>query len=273
MKAAFVVAAAFFGGRANAECANACSGKGVCANYKPEFSTLPDYTWTVPSSYRSPSSTCDAIGANGNEAKKDTCVCFTTIERGVATYAFKGADCSKRVCPSGTAFAATPYKKVVTSGDTTVVHNQYLECSGKGECDTKTGQCKCYDGYTGKACERTTCPNDCSGQGVCTTIKQIARDLVLISASFYDTTTVSKIMYDNSWDADKIRGCICDKGFFGPDCSKQECPSGVDPMGGRGAESGKVCSGRGSCDHSSGVCQCYKGFKGNKCQTQSSLAQ
>jgi hypothetical protein len=31
----------------------------------------------------------------------------------------------------------------------------YMECSGKGDCDRKTGQCVCYVGYTGSACQRS----------------------------------------------------------------------------------------------------------------------
>lgn len=271
MKLFAIVAALACLGRVAAECANGCSQNGHCTNYKPEFSLKPKYTFTVPEDFKTPSNECRAVGANTNEAKKDTCVCYTRMERGKHTYQYQGADCSKRVCPSGTAFAGTPYKQVI-GATTTVVHNQYLQCSGKGDCDTKTGQCKCFDGYSGTACERTACPNKCSERGVCQTQKQIARDHALNKDNFYDVATADKILYDSAWDADKIRGCICDFGFTGPDCSIQECPSGPDVMGGRGAESGKVCSGRGECDTSTGNCMCFKGYSGNRCQTQNANA-
>jgi hypothetical protein len=32
------------------------------------------------------------------------------------------------------------------------------ECSNKGICDRKTGECECFDNYEGMACERTVCP-------------------------------------------------------------------------------------------------------------------
>jgi len=33
----------------------------------------------------------------------------------------------------------------------------YSECSGKGMCDRALGACRCYDGYTGNACQRSEC--------------------------------------------------------------------------------------------------------------------
>lgn len=32
----------------------------------------------------------------------------------------------------------------------------YMECSAKGLCDRKAGQCKCFPGYEGHACQRGT---------------------------------------------------------------------------------------------------------------------
>jgi len=272
MQLKFALMAAAMVGLASAECPNACSGAGKCGNYSPEFSPSPLYKYTLPEAFDAPSDTgvpdCGTIGANENSEKKDTCVCFTSTERGRPTYAFSGPDCSQRVCPSGTAFAATPYKQVIGT-DATIVHNEYLACSGKGTCDKETGTCQCLPGFTGAACERTTCPNDCSGRGVCSSIKQIAKSVAENSASYIDSTTFAAVRYSQAWDAEKIRGCVCDTGSYGPDCSLSECPSTADPLGGRGAAQGKHCSGRGTCDTSTGTCVCLPGFKGNMCQTQS----
>lgn len=95
----------------------------------------------------------------------------------------------------------------------------YMECSNKGVCDRSSGECQCYDGYDGVACQRASCPgypNSCSGHGVCMSIKQLA-------AADYGN------VYE-LWDKDSTMGCYCDSGYFGPDCSFRQCKSGVDPL-------------------------------------------
>jgi hypothetical protein len=51
-----------------------------------------------------------------------------------------------------------------------------------------------------------------------------------------------------------------------------ECPSGPDVMKGFGNESGRDCSGRGLCDYTQGVCNCFMGYYGTKCEYQTVLA-
>lgn len=131
----------------------------------------------------------------------------------------------------------------------------YAECSNKGLCDRTAGLCVCYDGYTGSSCQRTTCPNDCSGHGICRTVDEIAigsnnLNQSIAAGSVGFTTPYAGLnvrQTDNRagqrffsgitqttlyrlWDQDKAQSCVCDAGFSGPDCSRRECPRGDDPL-------------------------------------------
>jgi hypothetical protein len=143
--------------------------------------------------------------------------------------------------------------KVVNTNDMHAV----VECSNRGLCDRKTGTCLCSAGYTGNACQRSECPNDCNGNGVCVTEKILAH--------------MAGKIYSAPWDSEKESGCFCDVGFRGPACDQQECPSGSDPLGGHGNESGRDCSGRGICNYQMGTCNCFSGFFGTKCEYQTIL--
>ena len=117
--------------------------------------------------------------------------------------------------------------------------------------------CKCFDGYDGIACQRTVCPNNCNDRGICWPQKALA----MRAGKEYSTP----------WDSNKQIGCVCDIGYRGPSCEFQECPSGADPLGGYGNEAGRDCSGRGICDYSNGLCTCFTGFYGTKCQLSTTL--
>jgi len=111
----------------------------------------------------------------------------------------------------------------------------YMECSGKGDCNRVTGECQCYPGYTGSACQRTTCPSDCSGHGLCRTLREIAvgalsRRAVGGSGGNRFLSGVREAFDYSLWDADKHQMCVCDAGFDGIDCSQRTCPRGDDPL-------------------------------------------
>jgi hypothetical protein len=164
--------------------------------------------------------------------------------------------------------------------------HQQLECSNRGLCDRVTGQCKCSVGYDGEACQRTTCKNSCSGHGICQDEQHFATD----GGNTYALATGTTIedAYLGPYDARKQMGCKCDDGFRGFDCSLQECPSGTDPLladyilgfSGSGYihdldvqqdTMARDCSGRGVCDYSSGNCKCFKGYFGERCETQTNF--
>eukprot|EP00605_Chrysophyceae_sp_TOSAG23-4_P002761 GSChrysophyteH1.ASY1.ANO1.3045.1 assembled CDS len=180
---------------------------------------------------------------HGYCSEYDRCVCVRGIDGEVA---FRGADCSLRTCPKGNAWV----------GEVAGANNVHppVECSNKGICDTVTGTCQCFDNYEGLACERTICPENCSGHGECYTAKQLADEAGMV--------------YDTPWDANKHTGCVCDAGYRGYKCHLRECPSGADTMKGFGNEAGRDCSGRGICDYTKGRCKCFTGFSGARCEVQ-----
>lgn len=86
-------------------------------------------------------------------------------------------DCSDRICPYELAWVDKPNYKGTFHG--------YAECAGRGVCNRETGECQCFDGYEGKACSRTSCPNDCSGHGTCEFIDDLTYKTVHIIFIFF----------------------------------------------------------------------------------------
>jgi len=135
----------------------------------------------------------NSCSGHGRCGEWDECTCF---------YRWTGPDCSQRLCKEGLAWV---------DGSQADAHS-WAECSNKGICNRDSGECECYPEYEGAACERSVCPNDCSGHGTCEFIQE-----------FSDMT-------GNEWEYSKIQGCRCDGGFYGTDCSKRLCPRGNDPV-------------------------------------------
>ena len=206
---------------------------------------------------------CAAVGGcHGNgvcDYCSGTCRCFegfgkyddlTQPGRDIA------ANCSQRVCPRGRAIA-----DIATAPNTA---HAMAECSNAGLCDRESGNCKCFPPWTGASCNRMQCPNDCSGHGVCLSMRALVR-LANIAGSanpksvyrsqdieygnlFEDGEDVHGADndfsgYTTAWDKDAMRKCVCDSswkvGFargmrqlpewFGADCSMKRCPTGDDP--------------------------------------------
>jgi len=114
-----------------------------------------------------------------------------------------------------------------TSGTFNNQHS-YRECGGRGSCDFETGICQCFPGFTGVGCRRTTCPNSCSGHGVCLNDDvanyHAAGNTYLPAGDKDDINT-----WGNLWATNKFQGCRCDGGWGGNDCSLRQCPRGDDP--------------------------------------------
>jgi hypothetical protein len=162
-------------------------------------------------------------------------------EKWVCDEGYAGVGCKQRLCPETVAFTSgtdgfTPSKSTGTaietdaaSGTSGTFNNQhsYRECGGRGSCDFETGICQCFPGFTGVACRRTTCPNSCSGHGVCVNddiSNYHAAGNTNLPADDIDINT-----WGNLWASDKFQGCQCDGGWGGNDCSLRQCPRGDDP--------------------------------------------
>lgn len=122
--------------------------------------------------------------------------------------------CIVGTCPSGPAWADRPY--AIDQA------HQSVECSAAGLCNRDSGLCKCYAGFSGPACERSSCPNDCRNRGTCVTLE----DAALLYGMDYDTESSLSgdglgSIYTN-WDGGHVMICVCDYGYFGPDCSQSK---------------------------------------------------
>ena len=126
---------------------------------------------------------------------------------------WEGNDCSLRTCPRGPILG-----DIATGIDAS---HQMERCSGRGECDHKSGACKCDPGWSGLNCGKTLCINNCSGHGVCISLY----DAAIFNDGFHYNRTTSY----RRWDAHMFHGCKCDSGYGGQDCSMRVCEAGPDP--------------------------------------------
>ncbi|KAG7388871.1 hypothetical protein PHYPSEUDO_011705 [Phytophthora pseudosyringae] len=136
---------------------------------------------------------------------------------------WRGGDCSERICPVGYSWFGYP-------SDDNVAHQLRTECSDAGECDRSNGQCKCQAPYTGSACELMACGGtdiECNGNGQCLTLSDLA-PMTRVNGVTRGFTYGEDPNDVATWDARRIRTCLCDPFYFGYDCSLKECPRGDD---------------------------------------------
>jgi len=228
-------------------------------------------------------------GHGSCDISTSSCLCYEGWGASTDITYYRAPDCSSRVCPNGRAWADVP-----TSPTTA---HQYVECSNRGTCDRTSGTCTCFTGFTGSACNRNVCPNDCSGHGVCVNLKQMARmtnALPLAPNTYYEGDPDG-----TTWDEEMIYGCVCDSSWpvglglgetqepewFGPDCSQKHCPSADNPrtadvnetdcygvtakdsiyQGEYGNLCQVDCANNGLCNHKTGICECFNGYYGQNC--------
>lgn len=161
---------------------------------------------------------CDNDCSGHGECDCGFCNCFDNwgVGEGHDT-----GDCSDRVCPYELAFADRP-----VNGN----RRNYLECAGNGICDRTRGECECFDGFEGKTCSRTLCPNDCSGHGRCRFISDLS-ELFTPYDYVNDALSRSDPLFEYvGYDINSRRGCQCDAEYFGADCSLRMCDFSNDVM-------------------------------------------
>jgi len=66
--------------------------------------------------------------------------------------------------------------------------------------------------------------------GICESIDKIGMDYGVAVYSAADQAGTAQGFLYGSWDGHKTHACVCDKNFFGPDCSLHSCPLGDDPL-------------------------------------------
>ena len=170
------------------------------------------------------SAACDnQCSGHGTCMVDDVCNCHDNWGVGLGAALGESGDCSDRVCPFEIAWVDNP--------DHLGAFHNYAECAGRGICDRGSGLCECFDGYEGKACSRTSCPNDCSGHGTCEYINDLSVGSVYgdRGVTNFESYAYNKITYEG-WDSMKARQCVCDAQYTDVDCSKRMCPHGDDVL-------------------------------------------
>jgi hypothetical protein len=166
--------------------------------------------------------TCDnGCSGHGSCLCDSQCVCQCYDNWGMGQ-AYDSGDCSDRICPFELAWVDTP--------DALGIRHKYAECAGKGICNRVSGECECFDGYEGKGCQRSSCPNECSGHGTCEYLEDLHYAAVEFDYRHYEFTQEYKTFNYYGWDSHKIRACVCDPEYGDADCSKRMCQYGSDMM-------------------------------------------
>eukprot|EP00943_MAST-04B_sp_MAST-4B-sp1_P001419 g1419.t1 len=131
-----------------------------------------------------------------------------------------GYGCNRRHCPSGLAW--NPGDENSVQPDTF-----YAVCSNAGYCDSRSGECVCFKGFTGAACERSFCPGHCSGHGSCVKLSELQYENI----EYLNLMSLNKMPDEikRVFRDARNHACQCDPEWTGPECKERLCPYGDDP--------------------------------------------
>eukprot|EP01135_Chromosphaera_perkinsii_P000710 Nk52_evm22s150 gene=Nk52_evmTU22s150 len=202
---------------------------------------------------------CDTIGLG---RPRGTCVCKTD-DNGLALY--NGDECQDLTCP----LLDISGSKEMCGG-------------GRGECDTRTGKCKCNGSFAGDACgeckqsyygdscQKLKCTTwkdengvaeECGGEtfGTCDHTSGICqckdgRD-TKTHCQFYSCLTDCNARVSGSSCDTSTGRCKCQDPYFGDDCKSKKCPSDCNVGDGK----------PNMCDHNTGTCVCGGLWSGQDC--------
>lgn len=242
-----------------AECPNACSGHGVCGakdmctcdrNWQGSDCSLRKsslrYTTTLSPdtphiSYLTyciifiPSKGTCPFGLSHVDIPKGDLDASTSVED-ISVNLISGST----VYPFGTTEA---YPRMEDTDGTVNINtaHDYAECSNKGLCDRKTGECECLAGYDGAACQRASCPSEVgqkrttgetgktnsifiNQRGLQSSIESVFKGESLANVQINECSghgtcntieELAKLDGNNIyelWDKDASMGCSCDPG-------------------------------------------------------------
>jgi hypothetical protein len=206
---------------------------------------------------------------------------------------WQGNDCNAKICPRNCFQSATPAQGTCNTATGVCACNagwggadcsvaqmmcpgpQSPPCSGRGSCVLSTGQCQCYPQvmldnlpsnvparnftfrYTGTYCQTFVCPTlmlpdgtmtVCSNHGMCTDTQCNCNQGFAGADCSVGTLSCPSPCPANISSCDMTVGqCACTRGLTGPLCDQHVCPTTV---------AGVDCSGHGTCDSTTGICNC-----------------
>lgn len=147
----------------------------------------------------------------------------------------------------------SPALSITTSVDGT---REEVDCSNRGTCDTSSGVCKCYPGFSSS-----------DGAGGAGKLGDCGYEPVLTAAC--PTTTNGPCDGKGTCSSSTFYTCQCYNGYTGMDCTIRTCPNGVAWFDGATApdtaHAMAPCSNKGACDTKTGLCTCLAPFTGSAC--------